>query len=485
MRLRSTPVLLIIIVAAPTLAIAQCKSWTDVMTQSFLANKDTPDALRALALTSAEQYRINIAANEARGVQQEIARAVTSSPALPNLRSRLRQFYQIGADLYGVRFDPEKLYLLPDMDLNAFATGQHVFFYEGMLLYLLDPVQFLVRSGQVPGNITRESYSRLTATFNWRNDWDSVYFVLAHEAGHNLMAHGDESRVEGVKRRIQQLASNAQAYRKAVAEGRSSTGVKHYLGRSLLSFISGPERSRREVAQEEEADRVGVEILRRAGLRPESGMVWVERMAVLKGPSASGWASVMNKLFCSTHPDSLQRMSNLRRNVSCLQFSGRLCEKSVAYSVSESLSVIRSEFEQIDQYLNETTAIAEGRLKPAGNAHQIVEIKPNPKECKLLVDGSPIEPGKVSLPAGRHTLTAARDGYRMAKVTFAVFPDVPKATIKFKLKRCDKGKPCDSELPEEAEVETEAGSESTTAATETKASLSNEQEERPYSKRKN
>jgi Zn-dependent protease with chaperone function len=417
-------------------------------------------------------------------VQEHIARSVASSPALPNLKSRLRQFYQIGAELYGIQLDPQAIYVVPDMELNAFATGRHVFFYEGLLLYYIDPIQFLIRTKQVPPNMTREAYTQLTYRFNWRNDWDSLYFVLAHEASHNLMAHGDERNLEGMRSQLQQFSSDALAYRKAIAEGHSSPGVKRYLGQSLLSFLSGPERSRQKVSQEEEADAVASEILRRAGLRPDSGLVWLQRMSLLEGQSPTGWQSVMNSLFCSTHPDKQQRMSSLQRNLSCLQYGGRLCAKHITYPVPDRLGMIRSEFAKLEQYSDETNAIADGRLKPATDVRQTVELKPNPKEAKVVIDGVPVEASKVSLAAGRHVLIATRDGYRPARVAFAVFPDLAKATIKFKLKKCERGKPCESELPEEAEVEAETASESRTATLEAEQNPAEVEEKRPYLKRK-
>jgi Zn-dependent protease with chaperone function len=380
-------------------------------------------------------------------VQEYIARSPAYSPELSNLKPRLRQFYEIGAELYGVHLDPQEIYVLPDMTLNAFATGRHIFFYEGLLLYYIDPIQFLVRNRVVPQNMTRETYAQIASRFNWRNDWESIYFVLAHEASHNLMGHGDERLVESVRSQIQQSASDARAHRKAAAEGRSAPGVKRYLGQSLLSFLSAPERSRQKVSQEEEADAVGSEILRRAGLRPDSGLVWLERMSLLQGQSATGWQSVMNSLFCSTHPDKLQRASNLRQNIGCLQFRGQPCQRHVTYPIPERLGMIRSGFTEIERYYDETAAIVEGRLTPSPDVRQTIELKSKPKDASIFIDGAPIQAAKVALSLGRHVLVATKDGHYPARITFTVFPDVPNATIKFDLKKCEKGKACESEAP--------------------------------------
>jgi len=370
------------------------------------------------------------------------------------------------------------------MELNAFATGRNVFFYEGLLLYHMDPIQFLIRTKQVPPNMTREAFTQLAYRFNWRNDWDSLYFVLAHEASHNLMAHGDERNLEGMRSQLQKLSTDALAHRKSIAEGRSSPGVKRYLGQSLLSFLSAPEQSRQKVSQEEEADAVASEILRRAGLRPDSGLVWLQRMSLLEGQSATGWQSVMNSLFCSTHPDRQQRMANLQRNLGCLQYSGRLCSKHWTYPVPDRLGMMRAELEKVEQYYDETNAIAEGRLTPPTATQQTVELKPNPKEAKVLIDGSAVQAGRLSLSTGRHVLLASRDGYRPARVTFAVFPDVAKATIKFKLKKCERGTTCESELPEEAEVEPETSAASKAVTIEAQ-NPSDGEEIRPNLRRKN
>src|SRR5882762_769876 len=267
-----TNVLLAVVISSTQFAYGQCRDWTEMLTQSFLSNKANPEALKEFSSITAEKYSTERTAYEQKGVEEHIARSISNSPALPKLKARLREFYQVGAELYGVQLDPEEIYVLPDMTLNAFATGKHIFFYEGIIQYYMDPIKYLVRTGMVPEDMSRESYRQLAYRFNWRNDWDSLYFVLAHEASHNLMAHGDEGIVEGIRGQLRQFASDSSAYRKAVAEGRSSLGMKHDLGQSLLSFLAAPERSRQKVSQEEEADVVGSDILRRTGLRPESGV---------------------------------------------------------------------------------------------------------------------------------------------------------------------------------------------------------------------
>lgn len=252
--------------------------------------------------------------------------------------------------------------------------GRHILFYEGLLLFFLEPIQFLARAGVLPRQITREAYAQISSHFNWRSDWHSLYFVLAHEAAHNPMAHADEEILEGMRTQLQRLSSDARAHRKAIAEGRLSAGAKHYVGQSLLTFLSALERRRQKVAQEEQADAVASEILRRAGLRVDSGLVWLQRMAVFREPSSTGWWGTLNRVFCATHPEAEPRMSSLRWNIQCLQYQGRPCKKYVPYPIADRLRFIGSEFASIEQYLEETVAIAEGRVKPPADHSQTIEI---------------------------------------------------------------------------------------------------------------
>jgi hypothetical protein len=239
------------------------------------------------------------------------------------------------------------------------------------------------------------------------------------------------------------------------------------LQKSLITFLAAPQTSRLKVSQEEEADAVASELLRRAGLRTDSGIAWLQRISLLEEESASGWLNAINSIVCSTHPDALQRMQNLQRNLSCLQFQSQLCEKHVTFQLSKRLEQIRIDVTKAQQYFEHTNAIAEGRLKPNDGRTQIVEIKPNPKDAAVLVNGLSVRAGRLTLPTGRHVLTATREGFIPGQVTFAVFPDVPNAKIKFRLKKCDKGKPCDSQLPGESPIEADMPSEASTIPSET------------------
>lgn len=100
---------------ATEVARAQWHDWTQALADSFLSRKANLAALKEFSMISAEEYESQRATHEQRGVQELILRAVPDSSALPHLRLCLRQFYAIGAELYGVRLDPEQICILPDL----------------------------------------------------------------------------------------------------------------------------------------------------------------------------------------------------------------------------------------------------------------------------------------------------------------------------------------------------------------------------------
>jgi hypothetical protein len=103
---------------------------------------------------------------------------------------------------------------------------------------------------------------------------------------------------------------------------------------------------------------------------------------------------------------------------------------------------------------------------------QTIEIKPDPKDAVVLIDGKPAQLPKMTVATGRHVLSAARSGHRPVEVVFAVFPDT-KSSLKVKLKKCDKREACDQAAPIQMPVE---------AATPEEPQSSDEQ--RPYLRRK-
>lgn len=115
-----------------------------------------------------------------------LKRDVTFFNARTQLSSVLTRFYQVGLQLYGVHLNPENLTVTPDANVNAFATGSHVFINAGLMQYFLRPTDYVAEIVKNQnGQITSEQYATIQASFPWENDWDSIYFVLAHEASHN------------------------------------------------------------------------------------------------------------------------------------------------------------------------------------------------------------------------------------------------------------------------------------------------------------
>jgi Zn-dependent protease with chaperone function len=432
---RAATCALVILSLSPGVA-AQCRHWAELLADSFISAANPAD-LKHFSSIAADDYATTRTATERDAVQVYITRAVATSSALPKLKSQLRRFYTIGSELYGVQLDPENLYVLPDTELNAFSTGKHVFFYDGVILYYTNPQDFLDRAH------IRYANSDQSYHFNWHDDWNSLYFVLAHEAAHNLMAHADEQLMERAGRGVLQYQSDSRALRKAMAEGRSSPGAKHYLGQALLAFVSGLDASEDQMRLEEEADAVALEILQHTDLRPDISLDWLRRMSLLDRRSSSGWSSLVTTLFCSTHPDAGRRAKNLKRNLTCLTATGHLCSRHTAFPIHKALERFRVEFATVEKYADETTAIFEGRLQPADDAGHAVELRFDPKESAVLLDGDPVRATTVRLSSGRHVLTATRPNYHAATVAFGVFPDIPATTVKVKLAKCDKDKPCE------------------------------------------
>jgi hypothetical protein len=127
-----------------------------------------------------------------------------------------------------------------------------------------------------------------------------------------------------------------------------------------------------------------------------------------------------------------------------LHLSGRLCEEHITYPLEKRLGELRQRWAAINAYDEETVGCWDGSRKPEG-CTQAVEIRPDPRDARILIDGSAVPAGQLTLPCGRHVLTAAREGYRGTRIVFCVFPDV-ESTLKFKLKKCGGREPCPSAL---------------------------------------
>lgn len=227
----------------------------------------------------------------------------------------------------------------------------------------------------------------------------------------------------------QQAATN---YRKDVANGHTG-GVKRYLWQSMKNFSQEIQNAELQRNREIEADTVGLLILQRSGLNPEIGISAAEKMdMVLGGGNAGGWQAGMTEVLCSTHPDWLQRIQHMQTTVNCLRSTGNLCEDHVPYPVEQLLPEFHEAMTRLDAYQEETVKIAQGKSSSAGQAAE-AEIKVDPKDATLQIDGRVASPGKMQLPVGPHTVSVAKSGYQQQELQITVFPDVqPKVKVKLK-----------------------------------------------------
>ncbi len=406
-----------------------CKHWTEALAKSFFPHQVDEQGLHSFTNLSPQEYFQFVSQNEEKSFQLE---SQASYSGQTRLNSALEQFYRVGLQVYGVRLNPDRLAVVPSADVNAFATGSHVFLNAGLMQYFLKPADYVAQivSAQI-GGLTSEQYSALQSSFPWENDWDSIYFILAHEASHNLMRHRDQAvlgRVETMFEDYQQAVTN---YRKDVANGRKG-GIKRYIWQSMKNFSEELQSAEKQRGEEAEADAVALLLLQRSGFNPGIALAAAEKMdLLLGGGGANGWQAGMTEILCSTHPDWMERIQKTQMNLNCLQSSGNLCENHVAYPVENFLSQLHEGMAQLDSYQEETVRIAEGESSSA-QVFQ-AEVKVDPKDAALQVDGQPVSPGTLQLPVGPHTLSVTRDGYRQQEQQITVFPDVqPKVKIKLK-----------------------------------------------------
>lgn len=422
-----------------------CKHWAEVLARSFFPRQVDEQGLRGFASLSAQDYFQIVSQNEEKGLA-ELAnnlpfpqKSMTSYNTEIRLRPVLERFYEVGLQLYGVRLRPEGFAVAPSMDVNAFATGSHVFMNEGLAHYFLQPADYVggIIAAQTGDRLTPEQYRWLQSNFGWREDWNSIYFVLAHEAAHNLMRHRDETVLGRVNAMFDDYRQAVVDYRRDVAHGRKGGGVKRYLWQSLKNFAEESQSAEHQRAKEAEADAVGLLLLQGSGFNPETGLSAGQKMAMLLGGGGvGGWQGAMTEVLCSSHPDWVVRIQNMQAQLSCLQFAGRLCENHIAYPVETFLPQLREAMASLDTYQDETLRIAEGRTSSPGQAFE-TQIQVDPKDAELQVDGQTLSPGKVLLSTGPHTLDVAKDGYDPQELRIVVYPDVqPKVKIKLKkLKR--------------------------------------------------
>src|SRR5258708_20979550 len=274
-----------------------CKHWTEALAKSFFPRQVDQQGLHEFANLSPQEYSKVISQHEEKSLAD-----LTQGPnfqvetlASYNTKARLTpilgRFYEVGSQIFGVHLNPENLAVVPSADINAFATGSHVFFNAGLIQYFLNPADYVARILTAQnGGITSEQYSMLQSNFPWEDDWDSIYFILAHEASHNLLRHPDEMVLGPVQTMFQDYQQAITNYRKDVAHGRTGGGAKRYIWQSMKNFTEELQNAEQQRGREAEADAVALLLLQRSGLNPEIGLAAGEKMAMLLGSgSSNGW----------------------------------------------------------------------------------------------------------------------------------------------------------------------------------------------------
>jgi len=428
----------------PPCAAQGCEHWAETLARSFFPRQVDEQGLRSFASLSPPDYFQLMSQSEEKGLA-ELAQSLpyqqksaTSYSTEIRLRPALERFYEAGSQLYGGRFSPENFAVAPDMAVNALATGFRVFMNEGLIYYFLRPADYVgsIIAAQSGGRLTSEQYRWLQSNFGWREDWDSIYFVLAHEAAHNLMRHRDETVLGRVNAMFSDYRQAVLDHRKDVAHGRKGGGVKRYVWQSLQNFAQELQSAEQQRGKESEADTVALLLLQRSGFNPAIGLVAGQRMAMVAGGGgAGGWQGAMTEVLCSSHPDWMMRVQKMQTQLNCLEFMGRLCENHIAYPVETLLPQLGDGMASLDAYQEETIRMAEAG--PSSGQSFETQIQVGPKDARLHVDGQAISPGKIMLSIGPHTLDVAKEGYGPEQLRIVVYADVhPKVKVKLKkLKR--------------------------------------------------
>jgi len=439
-RVLSTTLLFFISYIGLVCPIAQaqgCKQWTDVLLNGFMPRQDNLNSLRNMVDMSPDQYA-QLAFNAEKKAAEQVLSTRVRIPAVEDqLRNALQRFYDVGYQLYGVRLDANNFFIISRMDPNAFATGSAIFLHKGLVDYYLNPTGYLVEIGFFPhSGYTVEQYNWLMQNFPWQTDWNSLYFVLAHEASHNLMRHRDEKIVGSLRKEYQSYRQAVSERRKDIAEGKEGGGARRYIWHSLQNVLAQYSVIDQYRGVESEADSVALVLLQRSGVNPTVSVTASERLSllisVLSQPQG-GWQGAVNDIMCSDHPAWVQRIQQESSNLDCLNFSGKLCQQHVPFSANNFLAELKQGTAGLENYDEETDKIAASTVDTAG-AHHNIEIKVEPKGAKMTVDGLETSQGNVGLAVGPHLISASKDGFETTTRRIVVFPDV-QAKVKVKLKK--------------------------------------------------
>lgn len=307
--------------------------------------------------------------------------------------------------------------------------------------YFLNPQSYLIEIGYSPSSgYTAEQYNWLIQNFPWRNDWNSLYFVLAHEAAHNLMRHRDLKILTPIVREYGNYRQAVLERRKDIAEGKEGDGVKRYFWHSIQNFLQQFNATEEYRGIESEADAVALVLMEQSGLDPAAAMTASQRLSslisLLSGPGG-GWQTGMSEIMCSDHPAWLQRIQQSSVNLNCLQISGQLCERHTPFAPDTFLSQLTDSLAEMGKYDAETDRIS-FTAPVETDPHYSVQIVVKPDDAQLSVGGENIQHGELDPALGPHSVSASKSGFEPAAIRIVVFPDVP-LKINLKLKKAKRG----------------------------------------------
>ena len=352
-----------------------CQNWWEGLARSFLPRQPDENSLKKLISETPQQYRSSISQEERQHWAEQLGASVIDDTER-RLQAALTRFYDAGEQLYRVRLNPADVAIVNKADANAFATGSLVFLQEGLLLYYLDPVQYLSGTGQNPQGLTPDQSDSSRNTFNWRDDWNSIYYVLAHEASHNLMGHRDQEVLGAVQQMLADYRQQVTDRRKNLAEGKSGIGTRRHLWRSTSRFLDSLNQSERHRKMESEADLVALTLLQRSDMDPQIALTGAQRLAMLVGYGVpESLQETITYSLCSTHPDWIARLDAMQTNLSCMQSTGHLCEEHIPYSVEAALPGLKEALSKLQNYDAETLSFAGGdRSLPNGATYEVIGV---------------------------------------------------------------------------------------------------------------
>ena len=122
--------LLLILSSVPSPCSAQgCRSWAEALARSFFPHQIDQKGLHEFANVSPEEYSreaLKIEEKEfADSIKNSRVQEVSEDIQL-RLSTTLKRFYGVGSQLYGVQLNPDDVGVIPEADVNAFATGSHI-----------------------------------------------------------------------------------------------------------------------------------------------------------------------------------------------------------------------------------------------------------------------------------------------------------------------------------------------------------------------